>query len=373
MRLFVRIMLVWASALGLLLASFLLPHDDVEVVSVVSYSLQLLLFIISLYMIRNETARKNKFIFVNFALVFSLSIAFHLYYFVNPLTKLFMYQYVSFGAYFFFLALAITYVTVDTLFREFSVIRKYVITLAIVGGFFGYYYQPILLNPRYLYETEDVQDFKALDKAALDYKALHGVEASPEQLAEIVEMHSWKNGQRVGVLYPSEELERVRELHPYLSGSNYNILLTKPIYLNSAYMCTLCLGFIILFFGYQYMKDPPQGAYIDKIMFMFLVFCSMETLHAWSFVKSLEWRTFYEMASVGQYLSIVVFCLIALFFCLRLRFITSAKGEFYEQELATSPSSVTRWRDWLDNLVIAHFFNRKAIAGRLFVDPKRNS
>ena len=120
------------------------------------------------------------------------------------------------------------------------------------------------------------------------------------------------------------------------------------------------------------MKDPPQGAYIDKIMFLFLIFCSMEIMHAWSFVKSLEWQTFYEMVSLGQYVSIAILSLIALFFGLRLRFIRSANGEFYEQEIVSSPSAVTRWRDPLDNLVIAHFFNRHAILGRLFVDAKRS-
>jgi hypothetical protein len=47
-------------------------------------------------------------------------------------------------------------------------------------------------------------------------------------------------------------------------------------------MSVIGIGFILLFFGYQYMKDPPQGAYIEKMMFLFLLFCSMEILHAWS-------------------------------------------------------------------------------------------
>jgi len=51
---------------------------------------------------------------------------------------------------------------------------------------------------------------------------------------------------------------------------------------------------------------------------------------------------------------------------MRLRFITSVKGEFYEQELALSPKGVTRWRDSLDNIVIEKFFNRKLLLGRMF-------
>ena len=360
--------------LGLFFLSFLLlPHSEVDAFSVLNYSLQFLLFIITVCMIRYEPTKKNRFIFLNFALFFSLSIPLHVYNFVSPAGKVYLFQYASSGAYFLFITLAIAYIAIDAIFREFKVLHKYFLALVVVGGFFGYYYHPILVNPRYLYETEDIQDWKVLDKAVASYKTTHDSDPSPGTLAELVEINSWKDGRATGVLYPSEKLARVNELYPYLSGSNYLILMCKPIYMNAIYMCVLSLGFILLFFGYQYMKDPPQGAYIDKIMFMLLIFCSMEIMHAWSFVKSLEWRTFFEMVAISQYLSIAVFCFIALFFGLRLRFITSVKGEFYEQEIATSPHAVTRWRDWLDNLVIAHFFNRKALLGRLFVDPERNS
>jgi hypothetical protein len=64
--------------------------------------------------------------------------------------------------------------------------------------------------------------------------------------------------------------------------------------------------------------------------------------------------------------------MIAIFFLLRLRFITSANGEFYEQEIAASPMGITRWRDTLDNILVEKFFNRKVLLGRLLVDPTRN-
>ncbi|MEK7250960.1 MAG: hypothetical protein AAB209_11125, partial [Bacteroidota bacterium] len=163
---------------------------------------------------------------------------------------------------------------------------------------------------------------------------------------------------------------RVEDLYPYLSGSNYMTLLLKPIYLNAIYMCLLGVGLILLFFGYQYKKDPPQGAYIEKMMFFFLMFCTLEVFHAWSFIKTIEWQSSLQIFEIGQFLSAVILAIIAIFFALRLRFITSPSGEFYEHEIVESPSSVTRWRDALDNLVIAHFFRRNELVGRFFVDPK---
>jgi hypothetical protein len=308
--------------------------------------------------------------------LFSGSFMFHIYNFIGPGTvfftedpfaRLYFQQYISLGFYFFVLALAIVYLSIDALFRDFKTFHKYLIALTIVGGFFGYYYHPFFVDPKAAHHTQDILDWKTVDKAFSEYKQEFGTEPTPEALAERTDMYTWRNGQRVAILFPAERLQRIEEIYPYLRGENYLILVYKPLYMNVIYMCVLSVAFILLFFGYQYMKDPPQGAYIEKIMFLFLVFCSLEILHAWSFVKSLEWQAFAETMRIGQFVSIGVLLLIALFFALRLRFITSVKGEFYEQELAVSPGAVTRWRDSLDNLVIEKFFDRKVLLGRMFV------
>ena len=147
------------------------------------------------------------------------------------------------------------------------------------------------------------------------------------------------------------------------------ILMFKPFLLNAIQMSILCIGFILLFFGYQYMKDPPQGAYIEKIVFLMFIFCTLEALHAYSFIHMLQWGALISVLEVGSNVSVAVLLLLSAFFALRLRFVTSVKGEFYEQELAASPNAITRWRDLLDNVVIEKFFNRKILLGRLMVDP----
>lgn len=353
---------------------WLFDHTPVPPIAFLSYSVQWLLFIISIAIIRNEPNPKNKFIFANFAAFFAISLLFHLYYFVgtsifpnHPFAKAYFTQYVSQGAYFFLLALSIGYLTIDALFREFKVVHKYALVFVIVGGSFAYYYQGYLSNPDYAYTTPEINTWKVLDTHWREYKNKHGVEPPLEVLADITTLQSWRNNEPVGILFPSEKLNVVRDYYPYLEGDNYKILLARPLYINTIYMCVLCVGFILIFFGYQYMKDPPQGAYIDKIMFLFLIFTSMEVMHAWSFVKSVEWRMVYELASIGHAISLVILLLIVLFFALRLKFIRSIKGEFYEQEIFATPANVTRWRDALDDLVVAHFFNRKKIVGRLFV------
>jgi hypothetical protein len=103
-------------------------------------------------------------------------------------------------------------------------------------------------------------------------------------------------------------------------------------------------------------------------MVLFLIMCTMEILHAWSYAKSVEWQSFYEMMNLGQVISLGVLLLIGVFFFLRLRFITSAKGEFYEQEIAARPTGITRWRDAMDELIVAGFFKKGHLAGRFFAE-----
>jgi len=104
-------------------------------------------------------------------------------------------------------------------------------------------------------------------------------------------------------------------------------------------------------------------------MFLFLILQSMDVLHNWGFIKSVEWGSMTELFIVGQYITILSELSMVLFFGLRLRFITSVQGEFYETELLTNPQSISRWRDLIDNYVLSHFFNYKIFNGRLFQNP----
>jgi len=267
-------------------------------------------------------------------------------------------------------ALAVVYMVVDLLFRESKTYLKYSATVLIVLLFFLYYFHPYFSNPLYLYSTEDIKQWKTLEMYVSSPALAHeGENPEPIELAEKVKLQSWREGVAVGDLYPEENVKRIEELVPYLAGENWEVLFCKPLYLSIIYMNVMLIGFIVLFFGYQYKKDPPQGAYIDKIVFLFLLFCSMEILHYWGFIKSLEWSAYNQMMTVGQYITVFIELLMVLFFGLRLRFIGSVQGEFYETELATNPKQVTRWRDWVDDMILSQFFNFKLFNGRLFQDP----
>ena len=381
MKPFRSILLLWLGSIavfaGLL---WLLPHDEVDTPVFLLYSIQWLLFIVLVFIVRSEPIRKNKVIFLNFSLFFALSIPFYLKGIVIPLffgeserhlIGWYFTEYVMFGAYFLLLSFAIVYIAIDVLFRSFSILSKYALTFCVVAGFFGYYYHPIIESPDYLYHTPEINEFREFDPVFSGLmKSLDREPTREEFTAAILTAYGepvYSVSSRASVIQEHAEF-----LYPYFLGANFKLLVMRPLLVNAMYMCVMSIGFILLFFGYQYVKDPPQGAYIEKIMFAFLVLCSQEIFHAWTMLKSIEWENFLDLWAVSQAFSVAGFVLIAVFFLLRLRFITSSLGGYYEVEIATSPRAITRWRDALDNIVITHFMNPKGFMARLFVDPNGN-
>jgi hypothetical protein len=369
MRLFLKIFVIWFVIIGAYGVSLLLlPHTPKMTSAYLNQAIQSLLFIISLFIVFKEPNKKNKFIFLNFAIYFALALGSFLYDFIDrdfiiqKYSRHLFYQYLTI-AYMFFLAVAVAYTVFDSLFREFTVPKKYLLTLVVVLGFFIYCFHIYFTNPLYLYSTEDINQWKILSAHMETQK---GAAVSPVEIANTVNLKSWHDGVAVGELYPEENLRRIEILFPYLQGVNFMVLLVKPLYLSSIFIHVFVIGFILLYFGYQYKKDPPQGAYIEKIMFLFLLVASMDAFHYWGFIKSIEWTTWNELFSAGQYITVFAEVMLILFFGLRLRFITSVQGEFYETELAANPQQISRWRDWIDNLILRQFSNFKLFNGRLF-------
>lgn len=365
------IVLVWGILFALMLSLFLFPHAPVPTISILTNILLLTLFVICLFIVRREKVLSNKIIFLNF-LLFS---AYFLITSIYPLTGFAIlssseyarhYHYL-FGTIYYhvFLLLAVTYLVVDMLFRNRGILIKYGLSVVIVGFVSYSYYGDFLKEPKFLYTHPDVQDFSHV-YGAVSRLAMDGfVSPSAEEIAGIAPLKAWSNGKPVGELYESEKIRRVEELLPYLEGQNWLVLLMRPLNKANVYINTFIILLIFLFFAYQYKKDPPQGAYIEKIMFLILIFVSLESLHSWAYVRSVEWNIFLEFFVLGQYLSMTVLALITLFFGLRLRFISTVQGEFYEQQLVSNPQRITRWRDWVDNFVLSYIFNSQTLVGRL--------
>lgn len=380
MKLLKKILLKWLSVLAVLAVTYLVFENSGMTIGVVSTNaILLLLGIVSWEIFRREPTRKNKAIFLNFAVYFLSSVFYFIYPFFgasifpgDPYPGFYFYQYVLCGLVVFLLSFSLVFVVFDSLFNDWTLPRKYLFTLLLVMGVFAYYYEPFIMNANYIYTTEDVVDFKSIE-TTLDNLIKDGKQSGVDDIAAVLTLNAWKDGKPVGSLFPEENKARISKLLPYLVDENYAMLIFKQLYARVIYVDVFSLIFIFVFFGFQYRKDPPQGAYIEKILFLFLPLCSLEILHYYAYISLSDYSTYLGLFEVAQYLVIFNLLLLLIFFSLRLSFITSIKGEFYERELVLDSEHISRWRDGIDNLVVRHFLNPQTIHGRLFAPRESRS
>ncbi|MBI3789123.1 MAG: hypothetical protein HY276_12815, partial [Ignavibacteriales bacterium] len=173
MKQYKKILLIWVGILIPTVASLaFFPHRQLAVVSTIIDSLNILIGIVALYIFKREPSIKNKPIFLNFAIFYLASIVSFLNAFVGKafLTSeryaiFFAYQYFSMGLLYFLLAFSLIYVVFDTLFNDFQIYKKYLLTLLVVGGTFAYYYNPVFTDPKHAYHTPEIVDFKSVTTA----------------------------------------------------------------------------------------------------------------------------------------------------------------------------------------------------------------
>ena len=82
---------------------------------------------------------------------------------------------------------------------------------------------------------------------------------------------------------------------------------------------------------------------------------ALEIFHNYGYVHSYSTETYHVIFKLGQYFTIVVLLLLVYTFDLKLRFVLSPAGNYYEKILETSPARITRWRDEIDNLILKTF------------------
>ncbi|RCK77425.1 MAG: hypothetical protein IGBAC_1734 [Ignavibacteriae bacterium] len=365
--------LLWLSNLMLFGFAYIIYKPELpSFIVILGNIVQLLLFYLSLMIFISEPTIKNRFVFLNFSLFFSnvflqLVYNFGLYHLFlkSKYASVFAYQYF----YIFFqmtLAFAIVYLVVDFLFRNIGVLKKYLIAFAIIFTLGTYYFINFFTSPDYLYNTENISYYKAVSKAIEDYRAENNREPLPNEILDKVELNILKDNLNVGILNKEAKLAKIKNIMLYIESNSWIVLLYQPLHYNLLYMNVFILLFIFLYFGYQYAKDPPQGAYIDKIMYVMLFIVSLDSLHQWAFIKNVEYSEYMSLFDIGQYFSIAAYGGLVIFFYARLKFIKSVVGEFYEVELQTNPEGITRWIDGIDRFILNHFTNPRDLKGRLF-------
>ena len=371
MRIVKRIFLIWALFLPL---GFLDPRPEFDFSPLFNFAVRMLVGIVSFYLFRLENDRGAKAIFFNFFLFFGLlSVASLLPPFVvHGLSRMSpygtYYHYIcTNGAYFLLLASCMAFILADSLFRDLSIYRRYLLVLFLIGGVAGYLYYPYIENPKYLYTTPDIKDFKAVDNILESFRKEGKEHPTVPMIASRVHLYVREGATIVDELSGLRKEQRIAVILPYTEGDNYIPLLLRPLYRNSIFLSVLSIVFIVLYLGYNYFYDPPNRAFLEKIVLLFLLYCVLEALHYYAFSKSVTWLALKHVASLGQYVSVALTLVLLWFFSLRLKFVISPEGKFYERYLVIDSRQITRWRDGIDNWVVRKFLNPEILERRFIV------
>ena len=316
-----------------------------------------LLGTISLFLFRSEKYAGSRAVFLNFCILFLGNGV------VGPLQLIIpkwvefrdidfhslVYQY-HMPVYFLSLSVSVVYLVIECMWRKSKILGKYLATFLVVGVAWVPLYYPYFSNPRFLNETEDMQDLRAVWNAL---EKLRANDRPHPSAGEIAFTTSDATGGEVRTLTET----RVVDILPYAQENDYAILFWRPLWRSCALISAFTVVFMIGFFPLRYFRDPPGSAYLEKIAWCVLLYCMLEAIHFYYFMNVNSWDIAVAFMRVGGFISLGVMLPLVYLFGLRYAFVNSVEGVYYETQLTQEASRITRWRDVVDNWVIRQFVN----------------
>jgi hypothetical protein len=382
MKLYQNILLTWFPFLVInLVGAMTLPEDlSARICRMLLGDLSALLAVVSLFLFRREIVKETRLFFLMLAGLFSLGgLLFGLFLvtkrWLMPLDEwavFYEYQYQA-QIYFLLLSGCVIYLIVDLSLRGLSKSQKYVLAFVVAGSVWGYLFYPYYANPKYLYTTSDVEDYRAIRATTEDLRRGGVMNPSPKEIAFQVS-HYVPESAKLGIRRSTmDRVARVSEVLPYFRGDDISLLIFRPFWRACIVMASLSIVSILLFILYQYLADPPKSAYMEKVLWCLLPFCCFEALHHYAFVQVNHFEDFLALNLLGIYLSMGVMLALLLLLILRLRFIQSIEGRFYENRLIADATRITRWRDAFDNWILRQFMNPNELKQRFVTQSKEDT
>lgn len=223
---------------------------------------------------------------------------------------------------------------------------------AVVVTLFGY---PFLRNPVYVYTVPEITDFRIVDRARAALLQQGVADPKAEDLADIVSLSDWSGESRAGELAGERKLARIAELLPYTRGNDYVALLNRPIHMFMTSVALACILILSVFLAVKYVRDPPVGAHLEKIHFTLFLYCILEYFHAVAILHATSYEEVMFLDEIGTYVTALVMAVFGYFFLARARFLAEPPGNYYEERLGWNATTVTRWRDGIDEVIVRRF------------------
>jgi len=244
--------------------------------------------------------------------------------------------------------------------------RAAIIGVVVVVGIFVELFGEYVIVPQSLYVHPDITDFRIIDRAAQELKK-QNVEVSAGNISTMISLSRWNNKRRVGELSFEEKKKKVKEILPYTKESNYILLIFRPLFRKIVLITGGCIILLLTVLVRQLWRDPPLGAYLDRIAAALMFYTTFRYVHYTWYAESTNLEACLKNFNIGAIFSITSLVVLGVLFVLRLRFIDSNEGKYYERGIAQYPRGVTRWRDGIDNLVLRRFLGESTIRRRFLV------
>jgi hypothetical protein len=291
-----------------------------------------------------------------------------------PLSKwypnLYFYLYQYSGIHYFFWLTVIVFCLIICGSSKSYVRWRYVVGFMISAAICLLFYFPYLNDSRYILKNPDVVDYRLVEKAVDAMRQAGNSTIDVASVSKQVELFSFLPSGAKVELSRSQNEARIAHLLIYLRNHWLEGLVYAPLFRLHA-----CYGFLLSFIlvlssVWWYVTGPPMSAYLEKIAWLLVPYSLLEGFHHLAFVSLTDWESHESIAAIGVYFSVGLLIGLSGLFGLRLRFIQTVEGNYYEHRLLSDSSRITRWRDAFDNWVLRQFMNPGELDRRFLTQRK---
>jgi hypothetical protein len=320
--------------------------------------------ILAIQLVKIELESSRKIVFLNFAVLsITQGVAMPLYNIVLhvPLSKVYPYLYYDLYVYsnifyFFWLSLIVLHLTICVT-TKLEARKGLACGFALATAICLALYSPYFQDPRYAVKRPDAVDYRLVEQSVHRLQEEGDTTLSAASISKRVILCDYLPGGAKVALVGQQKEDRIAYLLTYLRYNNLAGITLAPLYRMFAYQSFLLVFILVGSSMWAYVKGPPTSAYLEKIAWMLVPYCLLEGFHHFVFSTLVDPDSFEFASAIGVYFSLVLLIGLAVLFALRLRFLSTVEGRYYERSIERNPNRLTRWRDEMDQWILRQFMN----------------
>jgi len=369
-RPFSRVLQLWIPTLFVLVSAAVVGQEvqGLHVPQLLIVAVSSLLGIIAVLLFRSELSWSTSIAWMNFAVLFLINALMGVVFpllsrWLEPFSRdadVYIYQYFT-SFYFLMLGISVTYLLIERVSSTISSLRRFAIAVLIIALPWTILFNDYLVNARYLF---DIRASQQIDEIKRTVEALRAQGNPNPSVRDVVD------SSRMNLLGPDVRLlneGNVIKILPYALGNNDAALFYRPFWTSCAWMSALVVVLMLGFLLLRYFRDFPSSAYAEKISWLLVPYVFVEALHYFVLVEAKSWDAAMAFLRIGGTITFIIMIPLTYLFYLKLKFLNSIEGNYYESKLVESSAGITRWRDALDNWIIRQFMHDAELNRRFLI------